>query len=1002
VRNKNTFIALLLVFTGICLYHLTLTVIQFQAGGKLEDARKAAVAADSKPDSLRTAADSSAIKEYNDLMSDKDFQDRYDWTVKNSFNLGLDLQGGMFVTLEVGVDNVVRQLAGSAADATFEKVMQDALKRQNAGEQKSFVQIFDESFQRIAPNVKLGTYFASSERGISFDTDRQKILDMLKLESESAIDRTYNIIRTRIDQFGVVSPNLQKQSGTGRILLELPGVKDPDRVRKLLRSTAKLEFWETHTIGDAYKVLTQVNDRLKVIKGITVEADTTKKDSANNDVAVEDSTAADTAAMGDEEKRAKLRRENPLFAVLQTPDPKSITESSPVVGYASANDTAKINAFFRYDDVKRVVPDDMKFAWTFKALEGADNVFTLVALKSNLEGKPALEGDAISSARMNFDQTGRSIVEMGMNAEGSEEWARITGENVGKSVAIVLDGYVYSFPTVQGRISGGNSQISGNFTIEEAKDMANILKAGQLPVPARIQGEDVVGPTLGAENITSGIWSFFAALLVTMIFMVFYYAKAGWTANLALLANMVFLLGMSAGFNIVLTLPGIAAMVLTIGMAVDANVLIFERIREELADGKTMKAGIKAGFANAFSSIMDGNITTFLTGVVLYVFGVGPIRGFAVSLMIGIITTLVAALLISRFVLEWYANRGGDAVTFGTPLTMKLFKNIKLNAIANKKKFYMISGSIMIVGLISIATIGFKTGVDFDGGRQLTIALSKGGIKHDITNAEIETIRKDLGAALGNTSPVIKTLANDNQLLITTSYKAADRDATDEVLATVNKVVPASTSGAKVEVLSLIDVGPSVASDITRAAYLSVIFSLLIIFVYVLVRFRKWQYSFGAVVALFHDVMVMLTTFSLLSIFDAFPINMEIDQNIIAALLTIVGFSINDTVVIFDRIREHVAEHGNKRLRSLIDLSIDQTLSRTIITSLTVFLTVIVLLFFGGEVIRGFMFAMLVGMISGTYSTIYIASPIALDLIEREERNKGNEAAGATLKPATV
>lgn len=1000
MRNKNTFITLLVIFAAICVYHLTLTVMQFRSSGKLEAARKAAVVADSKPDSLRTAADSTAIKAYTELLNDRDFQDNYDWTVKNSFNLGLDLQGGMFVTLEVGVDAIVRQLAGTAADTTFERAMKIADAKQNAGDQRSYITLFDEAMLQVAPNGKLGAYFASPDRQISFDTPREKVLEMLQKEADDAVDRTFNIIRTRVDQFGVVAPNLQKQSGTGRILLELPGVKDPDRVRKLLRSTAKLEFWETHKIGDAYKVLTDVNTKLKAIKGITTEADTTKKDSAGKTIVKKDSTAADTniadtdtASMSQEEQANKFRRENPLFAVLQLPDPQSITENSPVVGYSAANDTAKVNGFLRMEEIKAVIPQDMKFSWTFKPLEGTENIFTLVALKANLEGGAALSGEAVSSARMNFDDRGRAIVEMGMNAEGADEWARVTAANVGNSVAILLDGYVYSFPVVQNEIKGGNSQISGNFTIEEAKDLANVLKAGQLPVPARIEGEDVVGPSLGEQNIGNGLMSFLAALLLTFVFMAWYYAKAGWYANLALVINMIFLLGMSAGFNIVLTMSGIGAIVLTIGMAVDANVLIYERIREELDHGKTLKAGIKAGFSNAFSSIVDANVTTFLTGAVLYIFGVGPIRGFAVSLMIGIVTTLICGLLVTRLIMDYFANKGGESMSFGSKFSLNLFKGMKLNFLHVKKRWYLISGTLVALSLVSIALFGFKLGVDFKGGRQFTYTFFQGTAPFKLENAAIERVRAELTTAFKGESPVIKTLASDNQLQITSSYLSEDRAATEQVekliTETLKKVLPSASATR----LSLADVGPTVAADIKNAAFYSVIGSLVMIFLYVLIRFRKWQYSLGSIVALFHDVIITMGVFSFLGFVGFQWFDVEMNQNLIAALLTIIGFSINDTVVVFDRLRENVNEHKGMELGKVYDLAIDQTLSRTIITSLTVFLTTLVLFIFGGDSIRGFVFAFMIGVIVGTYSSIFVASGIAYDMQVRNKKDSDDAAA---------
>ncbi|MCL4137432.1 UNVERIFIED_CONTAM: hypothetical protein GTU68_064373 [Idotea baltica] len=576
---------------------------------------------------------------------------------------------------------------------------------------------------------------------------------------------------------------------------------------------------------------------------------------------------------------------------------------------------------------------------------------------------------------------------MRMNAEGTKEWGRITQANVGKHVAVLLDNFVYSYPVVNEAITGGSSQISGDFEIDEAKDLANVLKAGQLPVPARIEGEETVGPTLGEDNINSGISAFIAAFILTLIFMALYYAKSGFVANVALFANLIFILGCSAAFTIVLTLPGIAAVVLTVGMAVDANVLIFERIREELKKDKTLKASIKAGFSNAFSSVMDANITTFLTGVVLFAFGVGPIKGFAVSLMIGIITSLISALVITRLILDYYADKGKDSMNFGFDWSIALFDKLKLNMIARKKTFYMVSMVLIGLSFASFAINQFKTGVDFKGGRQFVVEFKDAsGNDADLTSAEVESVRNSLTSAFDNDAPVIKTLSSNNQLMITTSYLVTDREATTKVTDLMTKNLKENLKYVP-EVISTSDVGPTVANDIQTAALKSVIFSLLIIFFYILVRFRKWQYSAGAIAAVFHDVVIVLGIFSFLSIFDL-PFSVEINQALIAAILTIIGYSINDTVVVFDRIRENIGEMKASKLSNIYNISIDQTISRTLITSVTTFMTAFILFMFGGDVIKGFVFAIMIGIIVGTYSSIFVASPISLDLINRTEKEE--------------
>ena len=1017
MRNKNTIIFLLVIFTAICAYNLYYTYIQYSYDSKISSAREAYEDITSiKAPADWDYADSSVVKEYETIRDDKEFQQTYQKAIDNSFTLGLDLQGGMFVTLEVGVESVIRQLAGNPEDEIFNGAVQAALTAQQTAQQ-AFVPLFVSELKQRDPNTNLGAIFADPDRGINTGTPESEVVEFLNKESESAIDRTFNIIRTRIDQFGVVSPNLQKQESTGRILLELPGVKDPERVRKLLRSTARLEFWETHPVQEAFPILVNVNEKLKQIQGIVPEVDTTTVDSIAEEVEEiaenvetadsiaeadsfssldealsDDSLGADTELSDEEieEQRAKFRRENPLFALLAQPnfqamDPRT---TNPVVGSARASDTAAINKFLNMDEVVNTIPDDMRFVWEFKPindeLENPTDIFRMIAIKTNPDDEPTLGGEVVSNASLNFDERGQPIVDMAMNIEGAQEWKRITEANVGRHVAILLDDYAYSFPVVNSAISGGRSTIQGGFSIDEAQDLANVLKAGQLPVPARIQGEETVGPTLGKQNIRSGIYSFIGAFIITLIFMAFYYAKSGLIANLALIANMIFILGCSAAFTIVLTLPGLAAVILIVGMSVDANVLIFERVREELAKEKTLKASIKAGFQNALSSVMDGNITTFLTGVVLYAFGVGPIRGFAVSLMIGIITSLVSALIITRLILDFYANKGKDSITFGFSFTTGLFDKLKLNMVSRKRIFYMVSLVLIGASIVSFLTQGFKTGVDFKGGRQFVIEFLQDDLPADLSDADVEQVRSDLTAVFESDAPQIKTLSSDNQLMVTSSYLVTDREATDKVQQIMLGGLENNFGDYTINVISASDVGPTVASDIRQAAYLSVLGSLLIIFFYILIRFRKWQYSAGAIAAIFHDVIIVLGIFSLLSQLDL-SFNLEINQALIAALLTIIGYSNNDTVVVFDRIRENLGEMKSSRLSDIFNISIDQTISRTLITSVTTFLTALILFIWGGDVIKGFIFAIMIGIVVGTYSSIFVASPISLDLLKRSE-----------------
>jgi SecD/SecF fusion protein len=1016
MKNKNTIVFLLIVFSAICIYNLVWTGIQFNQDGKLNEARSAwqMVQAKIANNQALTADDSAKVKAYEALVNDADFQKTYKSAVSNSFTLGLDLQGGMFVTLEVGVDDIVRQMAGNPRDTLFTGAIECANeKREN--ESTNFVDLFVSCIKAKDPNVNLGSIFANQELGIGVSSSESEVVNILKTEVESTIDRTFNVIRTRIDQFGVVSPNLQKQAGTGRILMELPGVKEPERVRKLLRSTAKLEFHTTFTWREGFQTLQEVNERLRRIRGLVADTTATATDTTATDttqaVAANDTTKKDTSAQtisdvlnaGDsatdpssltdaqrEQEREKFIRENPLLGLLQFADYNGLAQqgsNTPLVAYATALDTGKVNKILAMDEMREVIPADMKFVWSFKPVSAESDIFELIALKTNPDGTPALGGEAISNARANFDEANQPVVSMSMNAEGSKEWAKITEKNINKHVAIVLDGMVYSYPVVRQAITGGQSEISGSFTIDDTKDLANVLKAGQLEVAARIVGEETVGPTLGSQNIRTGMISFIVAILITMVFMVFYYQRAGWIATAALAVNILFILGCAAAFTVVFTLPGIAALVLTVGMAVDANVLIFERIREELGHGKTLKASIKAGFSNAFSSVMDSNITTFLTGVILYVFGIGPIRGFAVMLMIGIVTSLISALIISRLILEFYANKG-SGISFGNQITNSLFANLKVNMVGKRKTYYGVSGALVVLSIISILTIGMKTGVDFAGGRQFVVEFSKtDGTSAPLSSKQVEQVRGDLSEAFERNAPVIKTLTFDNQLMVTTSYLVDDRDATGKVEDALLKGLEKSfgkAAGYSTKIVSTSDVGPTVASDIRTSAFYAVIFALIMIFLYILLRFRKWQYSLGAVASLAHDVIITMGVFSFLSLFKNLPINVEIDQAFIAAILTIIGYSINDTVVVFDRIRENIAEMKSSKLSDIYNASIDQTLSRTTITSFTTFLTALILTLFGGDVIRGFTFAIVIGVLVGTYSSIFVASPIALDFLIRQ------------------
>ena len=1008
MRNKNVIITLLVVFAIICTYNLVQTYRAFSIDSFMKNASQ---------------------EEVDEKKKDPDYMKSYKNAQENAFALGLDLQGGMFVTLEIGVEDIIVELAGDKQniDDQFNTALEKARIKKQENSQDNMVDLFYESFQEINPNVKLSAYFANPDNNISFGTTNDEVIEFLKRRSEESIENTFSILRTRIDQFGVASPNLQLQAGTGRILVELPGVREPERVRKLLRNTAKLEFWETWPYNKGFKELENINQIVKRIRRLEAiengdssaisatqdsaaaspdvkaaspvnletdaslaaltgnEADTTKPDTTG---ALEDDSLAylKDSTLSDDERRKRYVEDFPLFenfAFIQNEEYSSYP-NTPIMGYVRTQDTASFNKWLRHPEVLAVMPSEYKYVWGAKPIKDSD-FLPLIAVKSNAEGIAPLEGDVVEDAKQDFNTEGRNdpIVSLSMNVDGSKKWSEITTRNVGSSVVILMDNLAYSWPRVEGPISGGRTQISGSFTLEEAKDLATLLSSGKLPVQARIEGEEIVGPTLGEDNITAGLWSFFVAFLCVIGFMWFYYAGAGLVSNIALVLNLFFILGISAALTVVFTLPGIAAIVLTMGMAVDANVIIYERIREERKHGKTFKSSVSSGFSNAFSAIIDGNITTFLTGVILFAFGVGPIKGFAVSLMIGIVTTLICGLLVSRLIIEYLAEKGGEPIKFGNKWTEDAFNNVKIKMSGRKKYFYGFSVVLTVLCLASILSFGFKTGVDFDGGRLYNVQYEG--------EVDVNALRSKLTAVFGNSAPVIKTVGTGNEILVTTSFKVTEQDASEEVknlmVAGFTEIAPNSNP----QVVGERVVGPTVANDIKRAAVMSVFFSLIVIFLYILVRFRKWQYSLGAISCLVHDTLVTMGIFSLLGALDIMPFSMEIDQAFIAAVLTIIGYSINDTVIVFDRIRENFGEMKTSSISSVFDVSIDQTFSRTIITSCTTLLTILVLFLAGGETIRGFMFALLIGIAVGTYSSIFIASPIAHDLLVAESKKSKDD-----------
>ncbi len=906
--------------------------------------------------------------------------------------LGLDLKGGMNVTMEISLDELIRNLANNPKDENFNKALESALQKSKSVN-RGVVELFIEEYKASGAGTPLATFFATTDnasliKGTSSDNE---VRSFLNKEADNAIENSFKVLRTRIDKFGVASPNIQIQQGTNRILIELPGVNDEERVRNLLQGSAKLEFYETHDNYQVYPLLENLNNILaSSLKSaspststpvVTTTNDSTASDSATNDdnllanlgAAPKDST--DTAGIS-----AELAASNPLFAVL---NPATYMEQNgqpnltpgAMVGIANLKDTARVNAYLNRPEVKANIPGNLKFLWSVKPEQRTPNFLSLYAIKtSGPENGAVLTGDVITDARDDFDQNNRPVVSMSMNTEGARQWRKITAQaaqNNRAAVAIVLDGVVYSAPSVNEEIPNGSSSISGNFTIEDTKDLANVLKAGRLPTTAKIVEEAIVGPSLGQAAIDAGVNSSVIALIVVMIFMVAYYNRAGIAANIAVLFNVFFLMGILASLNAVLTLPGIAGIVLTMGTAVDANVLIYERIREELGLGKSIRQAIADGYKNAMPSILDSQITTFLVGLVLFFFGSGPILGFATTLMIGIITSLFTSIFISRLIFEYMLSKDWK-ISVSFPWSANTLKNANFQFIKKRKVFYGISIIASIIALVAIFTKGFTLGVDFSGGRTYTVAYEQA--------VNLEDVRQNLDEVFGLTTEV-KTFGSENQVRVTTTYHVEETsdEADAEVLAKLNEGL-SKIEGNGYEILSSQKVGPSIATDIKDRAIWSGIFSVLIIAGYILVRFQKWQYSIGAAISTIHDAIILLGLFSILD--GIVPFSLDIDQHFVAAILTVIAYSVNDTVVVFDRLREYLNKPNAHKeyFGDTVNSAINSTLSRTIITSLTIIFVLAVLFVFGGEVIRGFSFAILIGIVVGTYSSVFLAAPTVYDL----------------------
>lgn len=923
------------------------------------------------------------------------FGHTYQYVKQREIQLGLDLKGGMNVTMEIELTALVKSLANNPTDANFNQALSNAQTKLTSS-RESLISLFVKEYEKLAPTGKLAAFYSTKENAdeIKITASNGDIKTFLDKQAKSAIERSFNILRTRIDKFGVTQPNIQLQEGSNRILVELPGVTDKERVRKLLSGSAKLEFYETYDNQEIFPLLQNINNILAAKQPKTEEKTPLKSDVLKTDAskpallnAKKDSTTKDSADV------KALAKSNPLFSILspatnQGANGQQGLSFGPTVGYASLSDTAKINAIFAQPDIKSIIPANIKLLWGIKSINPNTKVFELYAIKpTGINGEPALAGDVISNAREDFDQRGNPEVVMVMKTDGAREWKRITAaaagrpedENDNKSIAIVLDNSVYTAPRVSGEIPNGISSISGNFTVDETKDLANILKAGKLPAPAKIVQEAVVGPSLGAEAISSGLSSAVVGLIVVLVFMMFYYNRAGTVANIAVFTNVFFLMGVLTSLSAVLTLPGIAGIVLTLGMAVDANVLIYERVREELNLGKTLKIAIADGYKHAMPSILDSQVTTLLTGIILYAFGSGPIQGFATTLIIGIITSLFSAILISRLIFEWMLKKEMP-IKFSNPWSDHTFKNANFAFVKNRKIFYFISGTFITLGIISIVLRGFSFGVDFKGGRTYVVRFEKAVSTEDVRVALNETF---------GVATEVKTFGSDEQIRVTTPYLIdsqadnADHLVENKLNEGLNKI-----TGNKSKIESSQKVGPTIANDIKISAIYSVLLSIIAISLYIFIRFRKWSYSIGALVALIHDVLLVLSFFSLFN--GILPFSLDIDQAFIAAILTVIGYSINDTVVVFDRIREFLGQHHAKTddMGVVINDAINSTLSRTVITALTVIFVLLVLFIFGGDVIRGFSFALLIGVMFGTYSSICVATPVVVDLIKTKKEKK--------------
>lgn len=1021
MQNRGAIKAIAIILAIACAYQLSFTFV----ARNIE--KKAARYAEGFPVELQQERQQSYL---DSIKSQKVFLGfTYKQVKEREINLGLDLKGGMNVMLEISVEDVVRALSNDSQDPIFNAALSQARSEQkNSAE--DFITLFSRAYADLSGNAPLALIFNTQElrEKITPTSTNEQVIRVLREEAESAIDNSFNVLRSRIDRFGVTQPNIQKIGASGRILVELPGVKEPERVRKLLQGTASLEFWLTYNNTEIFPMLEQANAVVKELQKASDAAaageeqqalqdtevvDVTEitdgqvtevavsEESAEQDLLAELENRPDAAAMTGADEA--VMDEFPLFAKLSP----ALSETGqimngPVIGYAKSYDTAAVNSMLNTPQVRMLLPRDVKLMWGVKPIDPAETTYELYAIKANTrDGKAPLDGSAVADAKGDFAEQGSAAeVSMTMTPTGAKTWARMTADNIGEFIAIVLDGYVYSAPRVDSEIPNGRSSISGQFTIQEAKDLANVLKSGKLPAPARITQEAVVGPSLGQESINSSMISFVIAFCCVLLYMMLFYNKAGMVASIALVANLFFLFGVLASFGAVLTLPGIAGIVLTMGMAVDANVLIYERVKEELRGGKGLSLAVNEGYKNAMSAIIDSNVTTIITGIVLFVFGNGPVQGFATTLIIGILTSLFTSLFITRLIFTGMLSRGKN-IRFSNKWSENFLQNVHVNFLGIRKWAYGVSLLLIVIAVVSLMTRGLNYGVEFSGGRTFVIRFDQVISDNDVRYALDQTFMSDdVEGDAAYKSFEVKQFGSEAQMQkrITTQYKYDDdsQDANTTVERLMYEALAPlfatpltfeefhSTATNPYGIISADMVGPSVASDITRNSFIAVFIGLFAIGIYIIIRFRRWQWGAGSVIALAHDAFLTIGVFSLF--YGILPFSMEVNQSFIAAILTIIGYSINDKVVVFDRIREYMGLYPKRSMFDNINNAINHTLSRTINTSATTFVVLLAIFLFGGEVIRGFVFALMFGIVIGTLSSIFLATPVSYDLMSRKAK----------------